>query len=106
MLLTKEDFRSTVPESNNFMGVSLDWETESTSETEIGKLDHTILVDQQVLRLEVSVHHSVSMAVSCSLKDLVSEALDFLRRKRTSYMAHILLQVIFTILENQVELVL
>ena len=105
MLLTEEDFRSTVPESNYFVSVSFDGKTESASKTEISKFYDSILVDQQVLRLKVSMHHSVSMAVGGSLKNLIGETLHFLRRKRTSHMAHILLQVVLAILKYQVELV-
>ena len=105
MLLAEENFRGSVPESNNFVSVSLNWKTESASKTEISKLNHSILVNQQVLWLQISVHHTVSVAVSGTLKNLISETLHFLRRKGTSHMAHILLQVVLAILKYQVELV-
>jgi hypothetical protein len=39
LLLSKEDFRSSVPESDNLVGVGLDGESEGSGKSEISQLD-------------------------------------------------------------------
>ena len=97
--MTKKNFWCSVPESNNFMGVSFDRKTKGSSKTEVSKLDISIVVDQEILRFEISVHDSVSMAVGCTLEDLVGKLFDFLRRKRPSNLSHIFLEIILAILK-------
>ncbi len=45
------------------MGISFNWESESSSKTEISELDCSLSVNKQVLGLQVSVHDSVGVAV-------------------------------------------
>ena len=52
------------------------------------------------------MHDSVGVAISCTLKDLVSETLDFLGREGASDVSHVLLEVELAVLEDQVQLVL
>lgn len=106
LFLAEEDLRSSVPESNNFMSVGFHWEAKGSCKTEVSKLDVAVLIDKKVLRLQVSVHDSVGMAVGCSLEDLVSKFLYFLRWERAAHLSHVLFQIVFTVFKNQVEFVL
>ncbi len=73
------------------MSVGFNWQTESACQTKICQLDVTVLVNQQILWLQVSVHYSVSVAVGSRLEDLVSETLDLLGWERTTDLSHVLL---------------
>lgn len=88
------------------MSVSLDWETKGSSQSEICQLNVTVLVNEQVLRLKVSVHDSVSVAVGGSLQNLVGELLDFMRREGTTDLSDVLFQIEVAVLEDQIEFVL
>lgn len=96
--------------------------TKGASQTEIRQLEVAIRVDQQVLRLQVAVQHTVSVAVSDSLAQLHHELLDHLRsqgdvqpRALGQRLAattlvdrerlHVLLQIDVEVLEDEVELV-
>lgn len=60
MLLTKKDFWAPVPESYNLVSIGLNWETKCSRQTEVSKFDgFSILTDEQVLWLEISVEDSV-----------------------------------------------
>ncbi len=52
------------------------------------------------------MHHTMSVAVGSCLKYLIGEALNFMRGKGTTYLSHILLEVIVAVFEDQVELIL
>jgi hypothetical protein len=58
------------------VGVSAERNTESASQTEIGQLQVALLVDEQVLRLQVTVQDTVGVAVARALEKLQSEFLD------------------------------
>ena len=88
------------------MCVGLNWETEGSSQTEICQLNISMLINQEVLRLQITMHHSMSVAIGCSLEDLISETLDFLGWERSTDLPHVLFEVIVTILEDQIELIL
>lgn len=106
LFLTEKNFRSSVPKGNYFMSISFHWETKGSCETEISKLNVAVLINQEILRLKISVHNSVSVAISSSLQNLISETLNFLRRKWPTNLSHIFLEIVFTILKYQVEFVL
>ena len=57
------------------MGVCPERNTEGSSETEICELEVTVLVDEQVLRFEISMKDSMSVTVVESLDELEGEAL-------------------------------
>lgn len=88
------------------MSVCFDWEAESARKTEVGKFDVTSFVDEEVLWLEITVHHSVRMAVGSRLQNLIGEALDLVGWERATHLAHVLLQVIVAVFEDQIELIL
>ena len=57
------------------MRVCPEGNTERSGETEVCELEVSVLVDEQVLGLEISVEDPVSVAVVQSLDELKSEAL-------------------------------
>ncbi len=106
LLLSEEDLRSAVPQRHNLVSVRLHWESESPCQAEICQFDDAIFVDEKILRLQVSVHNTVSVTESGRLQDLVGEALDLVRRKRAALGAHVLLKIVLAVLKDKVELVL
>ena len=82
------------------MSVGLDRESESPGQSKICKLDITVLIDEQVLWLEISVHDSVSVAVGGSLQNLVGEFLDGLGGKWSTNGSHVLFHIILAIFED------
>jgi|LauGreDrversion4_2_1035121.scaffolds.fasta_scaffold101176_2 hypothetical protein len=87
------------------MRIGFNWEAECARKTEISELNVTVFVNEKVLRLQIAVHYSVRMAVSCCLQDLVGEALHFLRRQRASDLSHILFEVVVAVFEDKIELI-
>ena len=87
------------------MSIGLDWKAKSPGKSEVGKLDYSVFINKKVLWFQVSMHNSMGMAISSSLKNLVSEAFNFLRRKWPTDMSHVFLQIIIAIFENQVEFI-
>ena len=81
------------------MGVRFNGQPESSCQAKVGKFDIAGCVDEQVLRLEVSVHNTMRVAVSSRLEDLVRELLDGLWRQRPAKRAHILLEVVVAVFE-------
>mmetsp|Transcript_23375 Transcript_23375/g.33025 ORF Transcript_23375/g.33025 Transcript_23375/m.33025 type:complete len:203 (+) Transcript_23375:300-908(+) len=58
----KKNFGSAVPKSDNLMSVRADRHTEGTSQTKVGKFQGSVLVNEQILRFEITVKNSVAMA--------------------------------------------
>ena len=58
------------------VSVNPNGDAESTGESKISNLDGTILVDQQVLRLQITMQHTSLVAEQDSLEDLVGVAFD------------------------------
>ena len=83
------------------MGVRLNGQPESSCQAKVGKFDVAGCVDEQVLRLEVSVHHTMRVTEGRRLNDLVRELFDRLWRKRTTQFTHVLLQVIIAMFKDQ-----
>jgi len=73
---TEKDLRCAVPESDDFVCVGTERDTECASQTEISQLQVALLVDEQVLRLEVAMQDAVGVAVAGSLQELKGELLD------------------------------
>lgn len=60
------------------MSVGLDGDAEGAAEAQVCNLEaEGVIIDQEVLRLQVSVHHPVLVAVRCALHQLVHEALQW-----------------------------
>ena len=90
------------------MSISLDRKAECSCKTEICKFyEGSFCVDQQVLRLQISVENAVLVQVDEGLKDLVQETLRLgLFQWLVSMRSHVLLQIVFHILKDQVQLLL
>ena len=67
---TEKNLRCAVPESDDFVCVSAERDTECAGQTEIGQLEVAFLVDEQVLWFEVTVQDTVGVAVAGSLEKL------------------------------------
>ena len=58
------------------MGIALDWDADCAPQPQVCNLEALrLIVHQQVLGLEVSVHHAMLVHVGCSFDQLVHEAL-------------------------------
>ena len=88
------------------MSVNPDGDSEGPCEAEVGNLDGAALVDQQVLRLQISMKNATLMAKKDSLNDLIGVALD---QPWIHHLAgwnrgvEVLLQVHRQVLEDQVQ---
>ena len=89
------------------MRVRLDWHAEGSGQTEIGKLYHlTVLADEQVLRLQITMEDAVRVQEHERLENLIRERLRLLWRKRRTLLLHVFLEIVFQVLENEVQLLL
>lgn len=62
----KQDLGGTVPERNDLVGVGSKRNTEGTRQTKIGKLQVSVAIDQQVLRLQIAMQDSMAVTVTDS----------------------------------------
>ena len=76
MTTAEKDLRCAVPESDDFVCVGTERDAEGAGQTEIGQLQVAFLVDEQILRFEVTVQDAVGMAVAGTLEELEREFLD------------------------------
>ena len=88
------------------MGVNSDWNSEGSSQSEVGDLDGAAFVDEQILRLQISMENSALVTEEDALDDLVGVAL---HQPRVHHLAgwdwrvEVLLQVHRQELEDEVE---
>lgn len=74
---SKEDLRSTVPESNNLVSVALKRNRKSAAKAKIGNLQDALgLIEKKILRLEIAMENAMAMTVGNALTELKQEALD------------------------------
>ena len=58
------------------MCVALDRDAEGTSQSQVSYLQTlSLIVYQQVLRFQITVHHSMLVTMCCTLDELIHEAL-------------------------------
>lgn len=90
------------------MGVCLNRESEGPGKSEISELNVVSLsVDEQVLRLEITMENSMLVQVDECEQDLVQEELCLLFGEwLIALLLHVFLQVELQILKDQVQLVL
>ena len=70
-LLTKDNFRCSIPKSNYLVCVGLKWEPKGACEPEIGDFDIEVIIYQNIAWLQVPVHNSSLMAVQNPFKKLL-----------------------------------
>ena len=99
----EEDFRGSVPQSDDFVGVRAQRHIESTSQTKVSQLHSTALVHQQVLRLQVAVQNAVRVAVGEAIQQLIREFLHSLS-VHACLAVHEALEISIHKLEHQVQL--
>ena len=63
------------------MSVTPHWNTERASQPEVGELDVSAAVDEQILRLQIAMQNAVRMNITHSVEQLTSVAL----KSRTNY---------------------
>mmetsp|Transcript_26799 Transcript_26799/g.62588 ORF Transcript_26799/g.62588 Transcript_26799/m.62588 type:complete len:228 (+) Transcript_26799:1004-1687(+) len=100
-----EDVGRAIPQRHHLVGVAAHRNAKSPRQTEIRQFELTRLVDQQILRLQISVQHTPVMAELDPSQQLVERRLNYaglevLRR------IHKLLQVLIKILEHKRQLLL
>mmetsp|Transcript_10999 Transcript_10999/g.22366 ORF Transcript_10999/g.22366 Transcript_10999/m.22366 type:complete len:205 (-) Transcript_10999:308-922(-) len=72
---THEHVRRAVPQCDHLMGVTPHWNAEGTCKAEVGQLQCSLPVDEEVLWLQVAVKHAMLMAVRDAPQQLVEERL-------------------------------
>ena len=103
---TEQDLGRTVPERDNLMCIALEWKAERTSQAEVSYLDFSLaLVDQQVGRLQVTVHDAALVAVQKARKDLPDDRASLRNSHRLAAAVEVLLHIEVEKLEYEVELV-
>jgi hypothetical protein len=73
----QENLWGTIPERHNLVRVHAHGYTESASKTEIGNLEGTVAINQQILRLEVAVDDTVGVAECHTTAKLEHVALQY-----------------------------
>jgi len=66
----EQDLRRAVPERHHLVGVGAHGDAEGTGETEIRQLEGPVAVNEQVLRLQITVQNAMRVAVCDALKHL------------------------------------
>ena len=83
------------------MGVAFERESKRPGETKIRYFDLSlVLVDEEVARLQISVHDPPLVTVEESLEDLPDNGLDMLDPEWLSFLVEILLHILVEKLEN------
>lgn len=75
MPCAQEDFWSTVPERDDFVGIRSQGDTECTRQSKICQLEVPLVIDQQVLGFEISMKNASRVAEFDSLDQLVQISL-------------------------------
>ena len=104
----EKNIRGTIPESHNFIGKSIDGNPKSTSKAKIAKFQDAFVIDEKILRFQVSVEDSILMAEIYTLEKLVHERFDRGRLQSPTFSMgiHVSFQVTVHELEYQHELIL
>ena len=106
--LPEQDLWAPIPECNDLVRVRFDWQTKGSCQTEVRQLDVLSLgVDQQVLWLEIPMENPMLVQINQRLQNLVEKQLRLLFGQwLVALLLHVLFQVVFEVLKDQVQLVL
>ncbi|KAH3671021.1 hypothetical protein OGAPHI_000732 [Ogataea philodendri] len=106
----EQHVRRTVPQSDHLVGERVDRNTIRSSKSKIPELELAFAADEQILRLEVSVQHSVVVTEHDSSEQLEHERLDHMGLQSTALVVpvrvHVSFQVLVQILKHKRQLVL
>mmetsp|Transcript_9008 Transcript_9008/g.26205 ORF Transcript_9008/g.26205 Transcript_9008/m.26205 type:complete len:292 (+) Transcript_9008:498-1373(+) len=103
-LAAHEDLRRAVPERHHLVRQRPDGRAESAREAEVRELELAVARHEQVLRLQVAVHHAARVAEREAAADLEGVGLDQHRVEQRRRRLHVLLQVLVNELEDEVQL--
>ena len=67
----EEHVGGAVPEGDNFIGERIDGDAEGPGEAKVGEFELAFVVDQEILRFEVTVEDPIVMAKGDALEELV-----------------------------------
>lgn len=104
---SKKHVWSAIPEGYDLIGECIHWNAKGASESEVGKFELSLVVDEQVLRLQIPVQNPILVTELDSLQDLVHEGFDsnIVQLASTSSGIHVFLQVFIHIFKYQHEFV-
>ena len=102
-LASQENLRWTVPQGDDFVGQRTNGRAKGTGETEIRQLEASLVGDEEVLWLQVTVHDAPRVAKGKTFTALVEETLDLLRRQQPFHGFHVLFQVLVEELKDEEE---
>lgn len=105
---TQEDVGGAIPQGDDLVRERVNGDTEGPGKTKIAELELALLVDEEILRLEVSVENAILVAEGDAAKQLVHERLDrdIVQLPAVTFGVHVPLQVLVHILEDEHQLVL
>lgn len=99
-----EDIWSSVPKGDYLMGEVFHRNSKGTSQPEICQLQNTLAIDEQVLRLQISMEYLVLVALGSSVEQLIQERFDLFLRKGSFVVVKQLLQILIEEFEDEREL--
>ena len=99
-----QDIGSSIPKSDDLVCEVLDGNSERTRQTEIGELENSFLVDEEVLGLEVSMKDFVLVALGDSVEQLVEIGFDLVFHQQALGLVEKLLEVLVEEFEHKGEL--
>jgi len=85
------------------MSQSLDWDPKCSSKPKVGQLDLSFLGHKNVLRLKVSVHDSMSVAVINTFDDLVDETFNKVGGELLFNFSEVLFKIVLDVLKDEVQ---
>jgi len=101
MFRAQKNFWAAIPQSDNFMSISLYWEAKCSRKTKVSKFDClSIWADEQILWFAISVEYPVWVEENERLENLIQEALTLCRRQSLSNFLHVLLKIKFKPFED------
>lgn len=75
----EEDFRSSVPEGDNLVGVCLDGDRVVSTQAEVRDFYEWMvfgIIYQEILRLQIAMHNTKFVHMGCAFEELVHDAFD------------------------------
>lgn len=100
--LSEKDLRTAVPQGDDLVGQLGEGDREAAGESEVGDFEVSVLVDEDVLRLQVAVDDAVRVADEQSGEDLLQEVETLGLRQPAHHQQ--LPQVVLQVLEDHVYL--